>query len=154
MKFSILRRISLIMLAIAAGAIEQISASFAHSGETHSSTAIQSEAALNKSTLSEPDPAPIIGDGVLVQTRVNLFPKIIANASLEGEAGVSHKGVDWVGIDAKAEQALYDRVKREGIGYNKANAGRIGGPNASITAAMAVNPGKGGKWEGPYDRDH
>jgi Domain of unknown function (DUF1929) len=141
MKFSILQRISLILLAIAPVAIGQIPATLAHGGETHGAATPSGSA-----SLSEPDPVPVIGDGVLVQTRVDLFPKIVANASLEGEAGVSHKGVDWVGIDAKAEQALYDRVKREGIGYNKSGTGS----NARALVA-AVDPGQGGKWEGPYD---
>jgi hypothetical protein len=148
MKFSILQRISLIMLAIAAGAIGKVPATLAHGGETH-----DGEIHSHGTTLSEPDPVRLIGNDILVQTHVDLFPKIVANASLEGEAGVSHKGVDWVGIDPVTEQQLYDRVKREGIGYNKAGgaADKIGGPNASVTAAMAVDPGQGGQWEGPYD---
>jgi Domain of unknown function (DUF1929) len=116
--------------AIATGAIGPIHASLAHGGIPH----------------RDPDPVPLPGNGVLLQTSTELFPTILANGSLEGEAGVSHKGVDWVTIDPVAEQQLYDRVKREGIGYRRSNAAGF-----SAKAAAAADPGQVGRWEGPYD---
>ncbi len=95
---------------------------------------------------TELEPIAVPGEQTIRQNNYDLFPKLIANGTLEGEAGVSHKGVDWVAIDPESERQLYERVKRDRIGYNKANA------SINVKAAVvAPDPGKQGKWEGPYD---
>jgi Domain of unknown function (DUF1929) len=142
-KFSnLLSQIGLMTVSIALGTIGAVLPAYTHGGEHAAGIGTTSS-----------DPVPLPGNRLLVQTNLELFPKVVANNTLEGEAGINHKGVDWVGISPEAERQLYDRVKREGIGYNRAGgaAGKVGGPNAGITAAMAVDPGQGGRWEGPYD---
>jgi hypothetical protein len=129
-KFSIQRRLGLIFLTIGVAALISVAPGYTQ-GRLPAAREVVTSRAANP-----------------------VAPTRLANNSLEGEAGVSHKGVDWVGISPDAERQLDDRVKREGIGYNKAPdgaTGKVGGPNASITAAIAVDPGQGGRWEGPYD---
>jgi Domain of unknown function (DUF1929) len=84
-----------------------------------------------------------------------LFPTQIAAAGTIDPTGESHQAVDWVAIDPEAERLMYEKVKREGIGYDKtqfkspssASSAKIR-PNADLAG---VDPGKLGKWDGPYD---
>jgi Domain of unknown function (DUF1929) len=153
MKFSILPTISFMVAAGTIGQIlgGQVPATLAH-GPSADAASHADPAAMPAAT----SPVPIMGDALLLQTNDALFPKIVANASLEGTSGVNHQGVDWVAIDPKSEQALDDRVKREGIGYNKAKplGNAKGGNTFSIEAqgaAIGGDPGQVGRWEGPYD---
>jgi hypothetical protein len=97
------------------------------------------------------DEAPPIsipgGEDVIVQSDLNLFPKMVAVGGVAGQAGVSHKAIDWVAIDPEAERLLYEKVKREGIGYNKEDEFLSG----ARAAQAVVDPGQKGKWEGPFD---
>jgi Domain of unknown function (DUF1929) len=143
-KFSIqLDHMGLMMLSIVAGTIAATLPAHSHAGKPHATPELSTEAA----------PVPLPGNNLLVQSNLELFPKVLANNAVGGAVGGNHRSDDRVNLSPAAESQLYDRAKREGIGYNRSggDAGKIGGPNAGITAGMAVDPGKAGRWEGPYD---